>query len=129
MLGLAELVDLRDLCLATFACLRAGAVRAGVVCAAGVVDDVAHLRRPRLRRLRRLCGRFLDVRHVYPAVDGRAASADVYEVVGVLAFAELVDRGDLSLAGLAGGPARGVRVCVVLAAGEGDDVADLQRGS
>ena len=127
VLGLAELVDRSDLSLAAFAGLRAGAVRAGVVCAAGVVDDVADLRRPLLRRLRRLCGRFLDVRLVYPAVDGRAASADVYEVVGVLAFAELVDRGDLGLAGLASGPARGVRVRVVLAAGEGDDVADLQR--
>ena len=64
---------------------------------------------------------------VYPAVNGGAASAHSHEVVRVLALAELVDGGNLRLAGFAGGSAGGVGASVVDFAGVVDDVADLRR--
>lgn len=129
VLALAELVDLGDLCLATLAGLRAGGVGTGVVHRALVVHGVAHLRRPRCRRLRiRLCRSCLlscDVALVHPAVNIGAAAADCDQVDRMLPGG--IERGHFRLAGLASGAARCVRVRVVLAAGEGDDVADLQR--
>ena len=47
VLALAGLVDLGNLRLSAFAGFACGRVGAGIVNAAGVVDDVAHLRRPR----------------------------------------------------------------------------------